>query len=304
MLCFFTAKKGSDRDFYYKNSIAQGNQMGNLLWANSISRFDYQCFYDVIAFNFAFKRNKYNYPLVLVIGINHHHQMIIFNCGILVHETTENYSWILDQLVQCMGGKKPCAVVTDGVLRMCKAIKDVLPEATHCLCSFHLQRNAMIHVKNPNFVKDFSKVMFARADINRFESDWRSMVEEYNLNDNEWMNTMWESCKMCAKAYLKDKFFRGTCMASRCESMHSSFNKIVGCRLPFSEFVERFDSILSIIRHKEFELDHKSDYKRPTSRTPFYKFEFQAAKVYTAESFLFYQEERNEAGAYKNYAPY
>lgn len=76
------------------------------------------------------------------------------------------------------------------------------------------------------------------------------------------------------EAYLKNKFFDGTHTTSRCESMYSSFDKLVGCRLLFSEFVQKFDSFLSIIRHKEAEIDHKSNYARPTMATPFYEFEF------------------------------
>lgn len=49
--------KGSNPSFYYQNSVVEANRMGKLFWADSMSKFDYQCFGDVIVFDSTFKRN-------------------------------------------------------------------------------------------------------------------------------------------------------------------------------------------------------------------------------------------------------
>ena len=303
VLCYFTGKKANDPGFYYNNTVEADACMGNLFWADSVSRYDYACFGDVIAFDSAFKRNRYDRPLVVIVGVNHHHQTIIFACAIIVKENAANYSWLLNQLVECMGGKKPLSVVTDGDLSMGKAIREVMPEATHRLCSFHLQRNAACHVKIRGFVHDFSKLMFRRVDVERFELEWEKLIESYNLSENGWVNELYEKRTMWAEAYLKGKFFAGTRTTSRCESMHSSFDKVIGRRLSFNEFVQKFEKVLATIRHKETQLDHESEYGKPVCRTPFREFELPASSVYTSTSFNIFQEQLAEAGAYKDFGP-
>lgn len=54
----------------------------------------------------------------------------------------------------------------------------------------------MNQIKDPNFVKDCSKLVFARANVNQFESDWVALFEEYHLTDSAWMKDLWESCEI------------------------------------------------------------------------------------------------------------
>ena len=303
VMSYFYAKKENDPGFYFANSVDGDKRIGNLFWADSVSRYDYACFGDVVAFDSAFKRNRYNRPLVLMIGINHHSQTIIFGCGILSCETAENYSWLLSQFVECMGGRKPTSVVTDGDLSMSSAIKTMLPDATHRLCSFHLKKNATRHVKDPKFATDLTRLMFRRIDIQHFEKQWDQLVMSYNLTDNQWVAELWESRQMWAEAYLMDKFFGGTRTTSRCESMHSFVKGFKHKKLTFTEFVKRYDLVLSKIRHREMHLDHLSQYGKPIYRHPCKEFEIPAANIYTLESFTIFQEQLNEVVAYSDFAP-
>ena len=303
VMTYFYAKRENDPGFYFNNSVDGDTHMGNLFWADSVSRYDYACFGDVVAFDSAFKRNRYNRPLVLMIGINHHRQTIIFGCGILACETQANYCWLLRQFIECMGGRKPPSVVTDGDLSMSSAISSVLPDATHRLCSFHLKKNANRHVKDPKFADDFTRLMFRRINIEQFDNEWDQLVVAHNLTDNPWVTKLWEARAMWAEAYLMERFFGGTRTTSRCESMHSVLKGFKHKKLTFTEFVRRYDLVLSKIRHKEMHLDHLSQYGKPICKHPCKEFEIPAANIYTLESFTIFQEQLNEVVAYRDFAP-
>jgi hypothetical protein len=58
-----------------------GGRMKCLFWADGGSRSDYFCFGDVVAFDTTYKKNKYNYPLVIFSGCNHHSQTVIFGAA-------------------------------------------------------------------------------------------------------------------------------------------------------------------------------------------------------------------------------
>ncbi|RYR13407.1 hypothetical protein Ahy_B04g070421 isoform A [Arachis hypogaea] len=93
---------------------------------------------NIVAFDSMYKKNKYNKPLVIFSGCNHHGQIVIFDSGLLSDETTDTYKWLLETFVESMGGKSPKALITDGDLAMRDAIKNILPNATHWLCGWHL----------------------------------------------------------------------------------------------------------------------------------------------------------------------
>ena len=64
---------------------------------------------------------------------------MVFGCALLKDESVGTYEWVLETFLITMMNKKPISVVTDGDKAMCKAIKKVLSNACHPLCSWHLQ---------------------------------------------------------------------------------------------------------------------------------------------------------------------
>ena len=66
----------------------------------------------------------------------------MFGYALIANEKLKTYIWVLDVLVKVMNGKKPIFVVIDNDKVMRKAIKNVLPKATHYICGWHIERNA------------------------------------------------------------------------------------------------------------------------------------------------------------------
>ncbi|RYQ99412.1 hypothetical protein Ahy_B07g087357 isoform B [Arachis hypogaea] len=109
-------------------------RLGSLFWADGQMMADYKLFGDVVAFDATYRSNKYKKPLVVFSGSNHNKQTAIF-------------------------------VVTDGDKAMRAAIDDVLPSARHRLCGWHLEKNCVMQVKEPDFRKVFKKEMYANLDV-------------------------------------------------------------------------------------------------------------------------------------------
>ncbi|KAK0604088.1 hypothetical protein LWI29_011843 [Acer saccharum] len=80
------------------------------------------------------RTNVYRRPLVMLVGINHHHSTVIFGFGLLGDETMDTYTWLLQTFLVAKHGKKPKSVVTDGDKAMHKAIKTLMPESVRRLC--------------------------------------------------------------------------------------------------------------------------------------------------------------------------
>ncbi|KAK0607569.1 hypothetical protein LWI29_016840 [Acer saccharum] len=85
-------KSVTEPDFFFDYTLDEDNHFGNLFWADSTSRSDYAFFSDVLAFDSTYRTNVYRRPLVMLVGVNHHHSTTIFGFGLLCDETVDTYT--------------------------------------------------------------------------------------------------------------------------------------------------------------------------------------------------------------------
>ena len=88
--------------FFYKFNIDEESQLANLFWAYSTARMDYACFGDVLEFDITYRTNAYRKPLVMLVGVNHHHQIVVFGCALWMDESIATYEWVLETFLIVM----------------------------------------------------------------------------------------------------------------------------------------------------------------------------------------------------------
>ncbi|KAE8681806.1 hypothetical protein F3Y22_tig00111308pilonHSYRG00030 [Hibiscus syriacus] len=159
LIAYFDYKKHDDPGFFMTYSVDESGALYNLIWSDSTSRSDYTCFGDVIVFDTTYKDNLYGRPIMPIVGVNHHHNTIVFATAIIADETSQSFEWVLHIFLEAMMNKSPISVVTDGDRAMQRAIKSVIPYSKHILCSWHLSRNAQANIGDPKFTAAFSKCM-------------------------------------------------------------------------------------------------------------------------------------------------
>ncbi|XP_034697356.1 protein FAR1-RELATED SEQUENCE 5-like [Vitis riparia] len=294
-LAYLCGKAEMDSSFFYKFNIDEESRLANLFWADSTARMDYACFGDVLAFDTTYRTNAYKKPLVVLVGVNHHHQTVVFGCALLIDESVGTYEWVLETFLEAMMNKKPISVVTDGDKAMRKAIKKLLPDTCHRLCSWHLQRNAFTNVHIKDFSSIFARCMFMRGNEAEFEKVWHEMVANLGLNENRWVTEIYGKRKRWAEAYLRGNFFGGMRTTQRCESMNAYLNRFLKIRLRLYEFVQQFDRAIMRIRQNEAKAEFESNNSSPVLSTKLSIIENHAATVYTKESFLKFREEMKNA---------
>ncbi|CAN1193881.1 Protein FAR1-RELATED SEQUENCE 5 [Linum perenne] len=186
-LAYLKSKSNYDDKFFMEYTISEDKMLEKVFWADSISITDFAAFGDVLLFHSTYKKNRYNMPFVIFSGINHHYSTCIFGSALLQHEKDTNYVWLLDTLTKAMGGKQPKAVITDGDKAMALAISKAFPNATHRLCSWHLNKNVTQNVKNEKFQSGWEKFVDASYNEGEFTEKWDSFVEECELQSNTWV---------------------------------------------------------------------------------------------------------------------
>ncbi|XP_062103286.1 protein FAR1-RELATED SEQUENCE 5-like [Humulus lupulus] len=128
---YLEAKKGPDNMFFYKYDVDKENRLKNLFWSDGTSQVDYQLFGDFLAFDSTYKTNRYEKPLVILLGSNNHDKTCVFGAALLGNETSTTYDWVLETFLECMGGKMTSAVLTDGCKAMNKALDNIMPGVPH-----------------------------------------------------------------------------------------------------------------------------------------------------------------------------
>ncbi|XP_057719713.1 protein FAR1-RELATED SEQUENCE 5-like [Arachis stenosperma] len=227
------AARVNDRMFW-QYEVGVGNHMCDLFWNDERSQEDYKLFRDVLAFDATYGQNKYNLPV-----------------------------WVLTKFLECMGGKSPTEVITDGDRSMRLSIQQVFPEAYHWLCAWHLIRNATANVCNPRFTYLFRHCMLANFEVEEFEMHWQAMVEDYGTSDHEWVKDLYTKKSSWATAYIRGSFFAGIRTTSRCESLHAKLGRFVEKRYRVLEFVTNFQRCVDFLRDNEDKLEFRSSYGTP-----------------------------------------
>ncbi|MED6199022.1 hypothetical protein PIB30_119051 [Stylosanthes scabra] len=285
-LSFFESRAISDEKMFWRFRLSPERNLCDIFWSDGPSQLDYHLFGDVLAFDATYGRNKYNLPVIVFSGVNHHNHTCIFGAAMVSCESQSSYVWVLQQFLECMGGKFPGAVITDGDRSMRLAIQEVFPDARHRLCAWHILKNATSHICKPIFTNLLRNCMLADVDVDEFELQWAAMVDECGVREVDWVNDLYAKKDLWATAYIRGSFFAGLRTTSRCESLHAKLGRFVDRRYGVHEFVINFQRCVDFIRDNEEELEFRSLYGTPVLQTEFPELEKSAAMEYTRDIFF------------------
>ncbi|KAE8731248.1 hypothetical protein F3Y22_tig00002840pilonHSYRG00800 [Hibiscus syriacus] len=299
LITYFDYKKHDDPRFFVTYSIEESGALHNLIWSDSTSRSDYICFGDVIAFDTTYKDNLYGRPIMPIVGVNRHHNTIMFATAIIADETSQTFEWVLQKFLEVMMNKSPISVVTDGDRAMQRAIKSVIPNAKHKLCSWHLSRNAQANIGDPKFTAAFSKCMVSWWTIDEFDIQWRSFVSEFNVEKHPWVIEKGNTRHLWAQAYLTGHFFVNIRSTQRCESMNASLAIALKHKKTYLDVVRTIEDGISRMNLNELKADYLSSQTKPFQITKLVEFESHAYETYTRESFRAFQEELQRETLYR-----
>ncbi|XP_062085650.1 protein FAR1-RELATED SEQUENCE 5-like [Humulus lupulus] len=207
-----------DPNFFETHMIDAEYRLADLFWANGILRDDYGRFGEIIAFDTTYKKNAYNKPLLLFVGVNHHFRTIVFVVALLYDEKEDTYIWLLEEFLQCMNNKFPQVVVTDGDKAMEKAIEKVMPHAVH---------------------------------QEEFDETCSGLVSEFQLQDSQWVAITYTNRMSWAECFLRGNFFTGLGTTERSESMNSYLAHFLTSKLKIKDLVGQVDKAIQSIRHTE-----------------------------------------------------
>lgn len=295
MYNLFKKSQSENPDFFYAVQMDESSCIGNCFWADARSRLAFQYFGDVVCFDATYLSNRYDMPFAPFVGVNHHQHSVMFGCALLVDKSIESYVWLFKAWFEAMGGRYPAVIITDNDECMAKAIALVLPNTTHRLCMWHVLRKAPQHlthvfIKYPSFQREFDHCIHDTVTIEEFENEWKELTAKYALGDDDRLKDLYLQRGKWVPAYLRTMFFAGMVTTKRSESMHKFFSDFVPSCTFVSDFVHQYEKALD----ERYQSDEEKDEETRTAKAVLktcYEIEADAAKVYTRNIFLLFQEE-------------
>jgi len=282
-------------DFFCAVQVDDDHSRGNVFWADARARTNYTYFGDTVTFDTTFRSNKYRLPFAPFTGVNHHGQPILFGCAFLFNESEGSFEWLFNTWLAAMSGKPPVSITTDHDATIRSAIMKVFPDVRHRFCKWHIfkkcqEKLSHVLLQHPYFEADFHKCVNLPESVDEFESCWLSLLDRYNLRDNEWLQLIYSARRQWVPVYLRDAFFAEMSITQRSDSMNSYFDGYINASTSLSQFFKLYEKALDSRNEKEVKADYDTMNSAPALTTPS-PMEKQVSQLYTRKIFTRFQEE-------------
>ncbi|TYI60293.1 hypothetical protein E1A91_D10G094200v1 [Gossypium mustelinum] len=284
-------------NFFYLMDFTDEGCLRNVFWVDSRCRASCGYFGDVIYVDSTCMSNRYETPLVALVGVNHHGQTVLLGCGLLAGETVESYTWLFKAWLTCVSGQYPQTIITDRCKALQTAIAEVFPKSNHRFSLSLIMKRVpekLGGLRNYDAIrKTFVKAVFETLKVIEFEAAWGFMIQHFGVTDHEWLRSLYEDRARWAPVYLKDTFFAGLSASKPGENLSPFFDKYVHKQTPLKEFLDKYELALQKKHQEETLADIESRNSSPELRTRC-SFELQLSKLYTREIFKRFQFEVEE----------
>ncbi|XP_057438088.1 protein FAR1-RELATED SEQUENCE 6-like [Lotus japonicus] len=291
---YFGRMQKQDSNFFYTVDIDDFFSVRNVFWADGRSRAAYESFGDVLTVDTAYLFNQYKMPLVTFVGVNHHGQSVLFGCALLSSEDLESFVWLFQSLLHCMSGVPPQGIITNHCEAMQKAIETVLPSTRHRWCLSYIMKKLPQKLQRyPQYESikhHLQNVVYDAVSTDEFERNWMKIVEDFGLEDNEWLNELFLERHHWVPSFVRSSFWAGMSVNLLNESMHAFFDGYVNQHTTLKQFVDQYDNTLQYKAEQEYVADvHSSCSTKACITQSLIERQFQSA--YTNAKFQEVQDE-------------
>ncbi|KAL3632003.1 hypothetical protein CASFOL_024987 [Castilleja foliolosa] len=281
--------------FFHALDFNEEHRLRNVFWVDAKGVDDFVHFNDVVSFDTTYFTSNYKIPLVLFIGVNHHMQPTLLGCGLIADETLYTFAWLFQSWSLAMGGRNPKVLLTDQNEAIKAAIQLVFPGTRHFYHLWHVLENIprrlqYISIWHETFVEKLNKCIYKSWDEEQFEKRWWKLVERFNLQEDEWIQALYEERKLWVPALMKNVSYAGLSVGSRSDSLNSFFDKYVYVETSLKDLIGKYKLILEDRYEEEAKANFDAWHETPELKSPS-PFEKQMLLVFTHEIFKKFQTE-------------
>ncbi|KAJ4755699.1 Protein FAR1-RELATED SEQUENCE 5 [Rhynchospora pubera] len=296
LLGYFKRMNGENNTFSYAYRVDNNNCLTHAFWADVRARGSYYYFGDAVTIDMDFKADLNMLPFVMLTGVNHHFQSVLFGCALLVDQSEESFVWLLENWVTAMGAHHPGSLKTMLDEAISSAVSRVFPETRHRFClndmfSKCAKRLANIYSLYPSFEEEFKNAINTTESIEEFEFSWNSLLRNYDLGNNNWIQYLYNIREKWVPAFLKGTFTAEIVPNLKPESLREVlFKKYFNKKTPLPVFITLLDQAMIGWSERESLEDLASSFTKPILDFPSNLLK-QVSEVYTRSVYNIFERE-------------
>ncbi|KAL2902295.1 Protein FAR1-RELATED SEQUENCE 5 [Bienertia sinuspersici] len=241
----------------------------------------------VVGMDSTYKTNRYNMPLVEIIGVTPCNNNFLIGYALLQNESSESYQWVLACFRNILGESvQLSAIVTDRDLGLTKALAQVFPQTSHLLCTWHINKDVADRVQKlygastsktgENFKNGMWRLVINAATQEEFDHAWTSLVDSYSWFPAavSYVRDTWIVHKeKFVRAWTNKVFHFGNTTNCRVESAHASLKEWIWSSTSSLDTI--FTRIDKSIEVQLVKIRTSLEYSRGKHGTMFNKMPFQ-----------------------------
>nr|KAJ0184863.1 hypothetical protein LSAT_V11C900471780 [Lactuca sativa] len=135
-------------------------------------------FSNIFIMDCTYKTNKYNMPLLDIIGVSCFNTSFYYGFVFLEREDEDSYIWALSVFKKTLENREPSVIMSDRELALMNAINMVFPNTTNLLCIWHIEKNVLANCK-----KRWNNVAYSTT-ITIFEHNWGEFELVYSAKES------------------------------------------------------------------------------------------------------------------------
>ncbi|KAK9677676.1 hypothetical protein RND81_11G160000 [Saponaria officinalis] len=296
VLDYVNCMQAENSNFYYATQDDPCHSNANIFWADASARTNYTYFGDTVILDSSFRANGYKVPFATFTGVNHHGQPVLFGCALLPDESEGSYIWLFQTWLHAMSGKSPVSITIEPDRFVQMGAVQVLPNTRLRYCRWSMFRETRSHLghvylSHPTFEAEFRKVVDESETIPEFESRWRSLLAQYYLLDDEWLQSVYDARHQWVPVYLRDTFF-GELLSDveGNDGKISYFDGFINASTTMQMLIKQYEKAVASWHEKVQKADDDTRNTMPVLKTPS-PMEKQVANVFTRKIFTKFQDE-------------
>ncbi|WOL00563.1 protein FAR1-RELATED SEQUENCE 6 [Canna indica] len=106
--------------------------------------------------------------------------------------------------------------------------------------------------------KTLKGIVYESVEPQEFGEGWHRMNEDYGLEKNEWLSSLFLDSARWVPIYVRAVFWARMSTTQRSESMNAFFDEYVNSKTSLRQFVEQYDNALRSKVEKENKADFDS----------------------------------------------
>ncbi|XP_010436905.1 PREDICTED: protein FAR1-RELATED SEQUENCE 9 isoform X2 [Camelina sativa] len=275
---------------------AMEDDCGNVFWADPTCRLNYTYFGDTVVFDTMYRRGKrYQVPFAAFTGFNHHGQPLLFGCALILNESESSFAWLFHTWLQAMSAPPPPSITVEPDRLIQVAVSQVFCQ-TRLRFSQPLifketeEKLAHLYQSHPSFESEFINCVTETETAAEFEASWDILVRRYYLQDNDWLQSIYNARQQWVRVFIRDAFYGELSTNEESSSLNSFFQGFVDASTTMQTLIQQHDKAIDSWREKELKADYEAIHSTPVMKTPS-PMEKQAASLYTRAAFNKFQDE-------------